>query len=450
MTQTPTKHDEYLSHFRDVESSLADSGPAWLHRIRKSALERFAELGFPTARRANEGWKYTNVGPIAKASFCHTPQVARNGLSPAELQRAAPWHQEWFNLVFVNGHYSEALSTPPPAPDGVQVESLAEAILSDPDVVKKHLTRYASFEDDGFTALNTAFVQDGAFVHIPKGETLESPLHLVFVSTDLGEPSISYPRVLVVADAGSKATIIESYVGLGDSRYFTNAVAEMVVGEGAQVDHYRLLAESENAFHVGVARVHQGENSTFTSRAFAKGAALGRYDLYVLLDGEGGLCTLEGLYMTSGRQHMDNFINIDHAKPQATSRLYYKGILAGKSRAVFGGTVHVRKEAQKTDSMQTDKNLVLSPDAEVDSKPALFIYADDVKCGHGATAGNIDPETVFYMRSRGLDLDAASRLLIYGFASEIIDTVEVDEFRAYLERLFLESLPSYRFEFSDV
>ena len=447
MTQAPAKHERYLSDFRALEKDLASNGPTWLYRIREHALARFAELGFPTARRGNEKWKYTNVAPIAKATFDYPISASTNGLRGAEIQRAAPWHDRWTNLVFVDGRYDEALSTASPATNGVRVTSLAEALLSEPVEVERHLARYASVEDDGFTALNTAFMRDGAFVNVPEGESLESPLHLLFISTDRGEPTVSYPRVLVVAGARSKATVIESYVGLSQGRYFTNAVAEMVVGEGAEVDHYRLMLESQNAFHVGVARVHQRENSVFTSRAFTKGAALGRYDLNVLLDGPGSSCTLNGLYMTSGSQHMDNLINIDHAKPHGTSRLYYKGILDGKSKAIFGGTVLVRKDAQKTDALQTDKNLVLSPNAEVDSKPALFIYADDVKCGHGATAGNIDQDTVFYMRSRGVDPETASRLLIYGFASEIIETVQIEPFRAYLERLFLDSLPSYTFEF---
>ena len=447
MTQALSKHEMYVSDFRAFQEGAATNGPAWIRRIREDALSRFSELGFPTARRGNEKWKYTNVGPISKAAFNYPVEPSPNGVKAADIQGVAPWHDGWVNLVFVDGRYSEALSTPPASTNGVRVASLAEAMLSDPDGVKGHLARYASVEDDGFTALNTAFVRDGAFVHVPEGESLESPIHLLFVSTDRGEPTVSYPRVLVVAGPRSRATVIESYVGLSQSRYFTNAVAEMVLGEGAEVSHYRSMLESEGAFHVGVARVHQGENSTFSSRTFQKGPALGRYDLYVLLDGPGGSCHLNGLYMTSGTQHMDNYINIDHAKPHTTSRLYYKGILDGKSRAVFGGTVLVRKDAQKTDASQSDKNLVLSPDAEVDSKPALFIYADDVKCGHGATAGNIDQDTVFYMRSRGLDLETASRLLIYGFASEIIDTVQVDPLRAYLERSFLQSLPSYKFEF---
>ena len=347
-------------------------------------------MGFPTARRGNEKWKYTNVGPIAKASFGYLDEPSPNGLAAAEVRRVAPWDDSWASLVFVNGRYSEALSAPRSG-NGVRVTSLEAALASHPDLVERHLARHASVEDDGFTALNTAFLHDGAFVHIPEGESSKAPLHLIFVSADRGEPVVSYPRVLVVAAPRSKATVIESYVCLSQSRYFTNSVSEMVLGEGAEVDHYRLLLESEDAFHVGVARVHQGKDSRFSSRAFTKGAALGRYDLNVLLDGPGSSCYLNGLYMTSGNQHIDNLIGIDHAKPHTTSRLYYKGILDGKSRAVFGGTVWVRKDAQKTDAQQSDKNLVLSSDAEVDSKPALFIYADDVKCGHGATGGQHRP-----------------------------------------------------------
>ena len=447
MTQTADKYERYLTDFRVLESERSANSSAWLNQMREHALSRFSEMGLPTARRGNEKWKYTNVGPIANASFAHVNETGLNGVSPGDVRRVAPWLDSWTNLVFLDGRFSEALSTPPDGPNGVRATSLAEALVSDGEAVQSHLGRYASVEDDGFTALNTAFIRDGAFVNIPPDESLESPIHLVFVSTDRGQPTVAHPRVLVVAGPNSKSTLIESYVGLGQTRYFTNAVSEVIVGDGAEVDHYRLLAESDEAFHVGTGRVTVGENGTFKSQAFAKSAALGRYDLYVGLDGVGSSCSLKGLYVTSGTQHIDNLINIDHTKPHTTSRLLYKGILDGKSRAVFGGTVWVREGAVKADSLQTDKNLVLSPDAEVDSKPALFIYADDVKCGHGATAGNIDQETVFYMRSRGLDLETASRLLIYGFADEIVRPVVVDGLRAYLERQILDSLPSYKFEF---
>ena len=445
MTQSRTEYESYFSDYRAAERET--NGPAWLRDIREEAMARFEELGFPTARRGNERWKYTSVAPIARSEFAYDPRRPLNGLSAETVSASVPWHDTWCRLVFVDGVFAPPLSSPPTNMGGVQASSLEEAILSDPAGVEKHLARHASFTDDGFTALNTAFVRDGAFVKIPAGAAVEAPLHLVFLSTGSAEPTVSYPRVLIVAEAQSRATVIESYVGLDGGRYFSDAVSETVLEERAEVEHYRLQAESESAFHVGVSRVVQGEGSTYTSRAFFKGAALGRYDLSVLLEGPDSACHLGGLYTTSGTQHLDNNINIEHAGPHTTSRLNYKGILGGRSRAVFGGTVVVRKEAQKTDALQSDKNLVLSPYAEVDSKPALFIYADDVKCGHGATAGNIDEETVFYMRSRGVDVDTASRLLIYGFASETIDAVLEPDLKAYLETTFLATLPSYRFEF---
>ena len=400
----------------------------------------------PTARRGNEKWKYTNVGPIANVDFALAEGPPPGDVSRADLERLTPWNEGWTNLVFVDGRYSHSLSSRPKG-NGVQAGRIADAVHQGDGVLQRHLARYASFEDDGFTALNTAFLQDGAYVRVPENETLEETVHISFVSTERGHPSVSHPRVLVVAEAGSKATIVESYAGSPDARYFTNAVAEVVVEAGAEVDHYRLQVESDQAFHVGALRVHQDEESTFSSKVFERSVGLGRYDLHTLLDGPNAQCTLNGLYLTSGRQHVDNYINIDHIKPHTTSRLNYKGILDDQSKAVFGGTVWVRKDAQKTDAQQSDKNLVLSPRAEVDSKPALFIYADDVKCGHGATAGNIDEETVFYMRSRGIDLKTASQLLIYGFASEIIDTVQEEHLQGYLQHLFLESLPSYEFTF---
>ena len=444
-TQARTKYESYLSDYRTAERET--NGPAWLRDLRGEAIARFDELGFPTARRGNERWKYTSVAPIARAEFGYDPRRQLNGLSAETVSSSVPWHDSWSRLVFVDGVFASALSSSPATLGEVQACSLEEALSSDPAGVEKHLARHASFTDDGFTALNTAFVRDGAFVRIPAGVAVETPLHLVFLSTGGTDPTVSYPRVLVVAEAGSRATVIESYAGLDDGRYFSDAVSEMVLEEGAEIEHYRLQAESESAFHVGVARVVQAEGSIYTSRAFFKGASLGRYDLSVLLEGPNSACHLGGLYTTSGTQHLDNNINIEHAGPHTTSRLSYKGILDGRSRAVFGGTVVVRKEAQKTDALQSDKNLVLSPYAEIDSKPALFIYADDVKCGHGATAGNIDEETVFYMRSRGVDVETASRLLIYGFASETIDAVLEPDLKAYLESTFLETLPSYRFEF---
>jgi Fe-S cluster assembly protein SufD len=258
---------------------------------------------------------------------------------------------------------------------------------------------------------------------------------------------VNYPRVLITTGGNSIVSVIENYVGGSGDQTFTNSVSEIYVGEDATVNHYRLMNETDDTYDVGYGRVRIDTNGAFNSRSFFRGCGIGRYDLNVSIEGENASCDLQGLYFTNGAQHMDNFINIDHVRPNCQSNLFYKGILAGRSRAVFGGTVLVRKEAQKTNSVQSDKNLILSPHAEIDSKPALFIYADDVKCAHGATAGNIDADTVFYMRSRGIDLEAASRLIIYGFAGEIIDKVEIPELRSYLAESFLSSLPSHRFEF---
>ncbi len=438
MTQTLTEYDRYAEQY----SGIADAGPKWLRDLRKKGFDNFSRLGFPTARRGNEAWKYTNVAPVARAEFS-APTTSE---TPSEktLRQALPLQDDWNTLVFVNGLFSSELSSIHD-PGSVTVSGLSALVESDGTVARQHLGSLASVEDDGFTALNTAFIGDGAVVYVPDKTTMERPIHLAFVSTEEGR-FIAHPRVLVVVGAESEATVIESYVSLGDDAYFNNAVAEIVVGEGARIEHYRLMDESDESYHVGVARVHQKDGSSFSSRAFYKGVGLGRHDFYVHI-GEGCETDLSGLYITSGNQHMDNFINIDHASPHSTSRLYYKGILSGRSRAVFGGTVFVREGADKTDSLQSDKNLLLSPDAEVDSKPALFIWADDVKCGHGATAGNVDEDTVFYMRSRGVDLETASRLLIYGFASEVIDTVAVPELHEYLERSFLEAIPRYEFKF---
>ena len=442
MTQTLTRYEQYTADYHELDGA---GQPEWLRDLRAAAWERFQEVGLPTARRGNEPYKYTNVGPIASAELA----LASAGiaeLSADELRELAPPQGGSARLVFIDGRYSDRLSDGQGAGDGVTVGTLADAIESGNGPVPTHLGQYADVEEDGFIALNTAFIRDGAFIEIADDVTVESQLHLVFVSSD-EERTVSHPRVLVVVGRGSSATIVESYVGVPGNRCLTNSVAEIVLEDDATLEHYRLLIESEDAFHVGVTRVKQGANSAYNSKVFERQVGLGRFDLYTSLDGENSSCDLKGLYFTSGRQHMDNYININHTEPHATSRLYYKGILDGRSRAVFGGTVYVQPGAIKTDSHQEDKNLVLSPYAEVDSKPSLFIWADDVKCGHGATAGNIDLDTVFYMRSRGIDLETASRLLIYGFASEIIDTVEDDDLRSYLERLFLDSLPSYMFEF---
>ena len=407
-TRTVSNHRYHEDH---LALAAASPGPAWLADLRAAGWERFSELGFPTARRGNERWKYTAVAPISRVGFAY-PMINAEGAENPELDFG-------FSAVSAN-------------------------TALDQDVeIRNHLGSLAPMQDDGFTALNTAFLSDVAVVRAPDGAGEPLAVHVNHGGLPGVDGDLRYarhPRTLILAGRNSNLTVIETYAGPRNQRYFTNAVTEIVVGEGANVDHYRLLDESPAAFHVGTTRVRQQRDSSFSSASFALGTSLARNDFAVALDGPGAFCSLNGLYYTGQGQHIDNLISIDHAQPHCTSRLNYKGILDGNSRAVFGGEVMVRRNAQKSDARQSDKNLLLSEDAEVDSKPSLMIYADDVQCAHGATAGQIDAQTLFYLRSRGLDLETASRMLVLAFASEIIDTVKPDPLRSHLESRFNDSI----------
>ena len=444
MSTAPTiNHPSYYADYQQLREQLSGNSPAWLNDLRAAAWERFDSSGFPTARRGNEPWKYTNVRPIAQGQFS-TAKSRGNG--PVDLLIGADGspsvgdilNNSWAKLVFLDG---QPLMRP--RPDTPMFSTMAKSLTtgSEAEALRGNLAGHANIEDDAFVALNTAFLSDGAYVRLPDDYEEEVFLNIVHLRQHVD--TVVYPRTLIVAGRNTRLTVFESYVGADPvkaSQYFTNAVTEVAVGEGAKVTHYRLLDESRAAYHVGTTRVTQARDSSYESGCFAMGCALGRHDLSVLLDGTGASCSLNGLYLTDNAEHMDNLVSIDHAHPHGTSRLYYKGILDGRSRAVFGGTVLVREDAQKTDAQQTDKNLILSDRAEVDSKPSLLIYADDVKCGHGATAGHIDEDTLFYMRSRGLDPQTASQILIHAFASEIIDTVAHEPVREYLDRLFLDTV----------
>ena len=442
MTQALTSHDRYQADFKAFEKGLPANGPTWLRDIREEGLASFNKLGFPTARRGNEKWKYTNVTPIANTEFKYPFKVGGNAVNGQQIADVAPWEESWARLVFVDGLLSPTLSSGQGAKDGLRLANLAEAVSQDGGMVEKHLSRQAISGEDGFTAINTAFLRDGAFVHVPDGTAPSTALHLVFATSEGPQPIATHPRTLIVVGRHSRLTVVESYIGLTPTPYFTNAVAEIVVGEGAEVDHYRYMMESANAFHIGTTRVRVDRDATFSSTSFATGGRLARNDLGVLLDAPGGSCVLNGLYFTSDTQHIDNHINIDHAQPHTTSQQYFKGILADSSRAVFSGRVLIRKDAQKTYARQSDKNLILSEGARVNTKPSLEIFADDVQAFHGATAGAVAKDALFYMRSRGLDEETARGVLIHGFASEIIDAVGLPSLRDHLDRLFSRSLPN--------
>jgi Fe-S cluster assembly protein SufD len=415
MTAVKEQQDVYLSTFRAHEKTLA--APAWLGGIRRAAMERFVELGFPTTRQ--EEWRFTNVAPIARVPF-ELAQPCKDGAALGKLSSLPTADLGCARLVFVNGRFSRELSSLSELAKGLKACSLSEALAAGTPALEEHLARHAAFENHAFVALNTAFIQDGAYIEIPKGLVLEKPIHLLHVTAANGGRSVAHPRNFVIAGAESQATVIEGYLALDDGTYFTNAVSEVVVGASAVVRYCRLQQDSEQAYHFGALYVRLGRDASATTNTLGLGAALARQEVAVILDGEGSEAQLNGLYVVNGRQHIDNYTTLDHAKAHTASREFYKGVLDGKSSGVFHGRIIVEPGAQKTDAKQSNKNLLLSDDATINTKPQLEIYADDVKCTHGATVGQIDPEAIFYLRSRGLGLDEARQMLTYAFANEII------------------------------
>ena len=429
MATGTNSYERYLADFE--AAARQNGGPAWLEGLRRQAIESFGQVGFPTQTRGNERWRYTNVGPLARSTFSYSQDVDSGSASLEQVKSLAPWDDEWTTLVFVDGIYAPALSRG----EGATARSIANTVASDGAVVGEHLGRYASIQD-GFIAVNTAFTYDGAVVEAPDDTVIDRPVHLVFVSSGASPDRVSYPRILVLAGRNSRLTLVDSYVGAPDGRYFTNAVVEVAASEGAEVEHYRYIGESPKAFHIGATRARLDAGASYTCTSVARGARIARNDLSVLMDAPGASCVLRGLYATSGSQHIDNHIDIDHAKPSCTSDQYFKGILDGRSRAVFSGRVLVRKDAQKTEAHQSDKNLILSEGARINTKPSLEIYADDIKASHGATAGAVADDALFYMRSRGIDEETARRLLVSGFAAEILDTIPLDALRDHATFVF--------------
>jgi len=434
-----TTQNSYADEFARIQEEAASRQPGWLGLLRSEAFDRFKAMGFPTLE--DEDWKYTNVAPLARQSFRLANGSKAPGLTVDQLQRITFGEMECSYLVFLNGKFAPDLSRIRPLPDGVRVGSLALAIQAEPERVQSHLARHASYERQSFVALNTAFLQDGAFVHIPRRKVVEEPIHLLFVTDGNGTPAVSHPRNLIVAEEGSQIAVVESYVSLKESPYLTNAVTEVIAADGAVVDHCKLQRESEQATHVATLQSHLSRSARFASHSISLGGGLVRNDLNMVLDGEGIECILNGLYLTQGAQHIDNHTFIDHAKPHCASREFYKGVLSGRSHGVFNGKILVRKDAQKTDAKQTNKNLLLSEEALVDTKPQLEIYADDVRCTHGATIGQLDEDALFYLQSRGVGHEDARSLLIHAFASDLIGRIPVKPVRTGLECLLMTRLP---------
>ncbi len=344
-------------------------------------------------------------------------------------------------LVFVNGRYAPELSERGALPAGVEVVSLAEALEGESDLLEAYLTRYAEYERDFFSALNTAFIEDGGFVHVSRGVVVEGPIHLVFVSAPASVPTVTHPRNLLVVEELGQATVVEEYVSLGRDEHFSNAVTELVAGDGAVVEHFVVEDESVRAFNVGTLRIEQGRSANVSSHTVLLGGGLVRNNVHPVLRGEGGECLVNGLFMPKGRQHMDNFMRVEHVGPHCGSRQFYNGILDGSARGVFAGRIVVHRTAQKTDAKQTNRNILLSDGARVDSKPQLEIYADDVKCTHGATIGQLDEDALFYLRARGVPESLARAFLLFGFANENLERMRHAAVRGYVEGLVAARLP---------
>lgn len=425
----------YLNGFERFEDRAGS--PDWLGPIRKGAMARATELGFPTKKL--EEWKFTNVAPIAETSF-ELPEAGAT-VESGDLEAYRPGGPDATRLVFVDGHYRAELSDPVEAPEGVVIGSLASALESHQELLEAHLTRHLDVDEEFFSALNTAFLADGGFIYVPRNVVLERPVHLLFVSTEGRVPTMTHPRNLIVVEDVAQASVIEEYVSPAGGAHFSNVATELVAGESAVVEHYLIEREGTEAYNVGTLRIQQGRSSNVSSHTVLLGGGLVRNNVHPVLAGEGAYCMINGLFMPRGTQHMDNFMRVEHASPFCDSRQFYNGILDDRGRGVFSGRIVVHKEAQKTDAKQTNRNLLLSDDASVDSKPQLEIYADDVKCTHGATIGQLDSDAIFYLRARGIPDDLARALLLFGFAAENLDRMKLAEVRRYVVDLVTDRLP---------
>ena len=424
--------ESYVEPFDTLLTGV--QAPAWLESIRRAAFERFTTLGFPTTK--NEDWHFTSVSPIAEQEFtlltARSGDVSRKALAAFEFG-AVDWH----TMVFVNGRFAPELSDCANLPKGVTLRDLASA-WDNPSSALESVGKISRYESHAFTALNTAFMHDGALLEIARDVEVVRPIHLVYVTDATAAKGMMHPRNLIHVERNAKATVIESYVSTSDALYFTNAVTEVSVGDGATLQHYKIQREGARAFHVGTIEAHQARDSHYISFALSMGAALSRTNVYTTLDGEGAGATLNGLYMLDGEQHCDQQTQIIHAQPNCFSRELYKGVLDDRSHGVFNGKVYVHPIAQRTDGKQTNQTLLLSPTAQMDTKPQLEIFADDVKCTHGATIGQIDRSALFYLESRGIGDMAARRLLTYAFAADVIETIAIDDVRVALEQATLE------------
>ncbi len=423
----PARHlDTYRDEWERFVGNHSGNGVAAnsVDQLRRTGWNEFERIGFPIHRRGNEAWKYTDLRPVDREAFhfgAPSEPIGRDLIAST-----APLQDDWHNIVFIDGKLSEALSDPDDESTPVGFSSIEGF---------HKLGKLATCTDSAFVSLNSAFLSDGVFIDIGDGIEPAKPVHLVFATTrsEVGARAV-YPRFGVSIGQGSDVTIVETHVALSDAAHLSVPVVEISLDQEASLTHYRVQMDNEASYHFATTRVDQAAGSQYRTASFSTGSSIGRNDILTILNGEYAESTLHGVYITSNRQHQDNEISTTHSAPHCTSDQYYKGILSGRSRAVFSGSILVERGAQKTEANQKDLNLLLSHGAEVDTKPSLEIYADDVQCAHGATAGHVDEDTLFYLQSRGIDYDTAQAMLIRGFAAEILAEVEIDALREFLEK----------------
>jgi Fe-S cluster assembly protein SufD len=428
--------ENYTESFRGIENSAGSRKHEWLRKLREQGFARFGEVGFPTMH--DEDWRFTNISSISQTPF-RLPKRGRKRVTEQQIEtlRIAGASCQ---LVFVDGSFSPELSLLAKLPNRVTVRNLAAELATDAGEVEPHLGKYLDIQRDPFCALNTAFIEDGAYVHVGKGAVAEQPIYLLFVSTAHDFPMMLHPRNLIVVEEGGQATIVEDYVSLDGGAALCNAVTELIAGDNSAVSHYMIEREDVRAFNVSTLRIQLGRNANVASHSVLLGGAIVRNNVHPVLAGHGGECLINGLFVGNGKQHLDNYMLVEHASPHCGSRQFYNGILDDSAHGVFHGRIIVHKEAQKTDAKQTNRNLLLSDSAQIDTKPQLEIYADDVKCTHGATIGQLEESALFYLRSRGIDEKSARRLLLMAFASECLDRMQEGPARTHVENLINQNL----------
>lgn len=437
------REDSYLRAFEVYASGNIGVDPPWLNVLRKAAMDRFCALGFPTKRRGNEEWKYTDVTPIAIGEFHPINRSSASMLTLDQTKELLLGKSSPSRMVFLDGRFVPQLSLIPSMPDGVIVSDLTNAVTEHGPLVEQYLGQTADYWDNSFTALNTAFVGQGAFIYIPDKVFVEEPIELLFAFSSDSKKSALYPRVIIVTGRDSKATFIENYVGISRADYFANCVTEVRVGRGSKTTYYKVQRQNATSFHITNTHVVLSRDSSFSSVNLDFGGALVRNNLNVIMSEEGSTCSLNGIYMPAGDQHVDNEVIVDHIKGYTSTRESYRGVLTGNARSVFHGSIIVRKGSVKVDASQEDKNLLLSNTAEADTKPAFWIYCDDVRCAHGAACGQIDEDALFYLMSRGVSESEARAMLTRGFLTEIVDSIENPQFRSSVESLVEDRLDEW-------